>query len=37
VVKIFTPPQRQGGQMLAGETPEIIEKLVGLIKSEIIG
>jgi electron transfer flavoprotein beta subunit len=37
VVKIFTPPQRQGGQMLAGETPEIVEKLAGLIKSEIIG
>ncbi|MFH0935266.1 MAG: electron transfer flavoprotein subunit beta/FixA family protein [Candidatus Omnitrophota bacterium] len=35
VVKIFTPPQRAGGQMLTGETNEIAEKLVGLIKDEI--
>jgi len=37
VVKIFTPPQRAGGQKLTGETPEICEKLVGLLKSEITG
>ena len=37
VVKIFTPPHRTGGQKLTGETPEIVEKLVGLLKSEITG
>lgn len=35
VVKIFTPPQRQGGQMLSGEIPEIVEKLVNAIKDEV--
>ncbi len=35
VVKIFTPPPRIGGQMLTGETQEIVEQLVGLLKSEI--
>lgn len=35
VVKIFTPPQRQGGQMLNGETQEVTEKLVELLKGEI--
>ncbi|MBU1124882.1 MAG: electron transfer flavoprotein subunit beta/FixA family protein [Candidatus Omnitrophica bacterium] len=35
VVKIFTPPQRSGGQMLSGEVPEIAETLVQLIKDEI--
>jgi electron transfer flavoprotein beta subunit len=37
VVKIFTPPQRKGGEMLTGEVPEIAEKLVDLLKSEVIG
>ncbi|MDI6758883.1 MAG: electron transfer flavoprotein subunit beta/FixA family protein [Candidatus Omnitrophota bacterium] len=32
VVKIFTPPQRTGGQILSGETEEIIEKLAKIIK-----
>lgn len=36
VVKIFTPPQRTGGQILTGEIPEIAEKLVGLLKDEVI-
>ena len=36
VVKIFTPPQRQGGQMLTGETPEIVEKLVEVLRSEVL-
>jgi electron transfer flavoprotein beta subunit len=36
VVKIFTPAQRTGGQKITGETPEIAEKLVGLIKDEVI-
>lgn len=35
VVKIFTPPQRAGGEMLAGEPQEIAEKLVGLLKPEV--
>ena len=28
VVKIFTPPPREGGQMLSGETDEIVDKLI---------
>lgn len=35
VVKIFTPPQRAGGQMLEGEIPEIVEKLTALLKDEV--
>ncbi|MFH1640672.1 MAG: electron transfer flavoprotein subunit beta/FixA family protein [Candidatus Omnitrophota bacterium] len=35
VVKIFTPPPKTGGQILKGETQEIVEKLVDLLKSEI--
>jgi len=35
VVKIFTPPQRTGGQMLTGEAPEIAEQLVKLLKGEV--
>ena len=35
VVKIFTPPARECGQMLEGEAPEIAEKLAGLLRSEI--
>jgi electron transfer flavoprotein beta subunit len=35
VVKIFTPPQRSGGQILQGEVPEVVEKLVGLLRSDI--
>ena len=37
VVRIFTPPHRAGGEKITGETPEIVEKLVGLLKSEITG
>jgi electron transfer flavoprotein beta subunit len=37
VVKIFTPPHRTGGEKITGETPEIVEKLVGLLKSAITG
>ena len=36
VVKIFTPPRRQGGEMLTGEPHEVVEKLVGLVKDAII-
>jgi len=35
VVKIFTPPQRQGGEILSGEPEEIADKLIKLIKDEI--
>jgi electron transfer flavoprotein beta subunit len=35
VVKIFTPPQRVGGQMLKGEIPEIASQLVDLVKNEV--
>ncbi len=35
VVKIFTPPPRMGGQLLQGETSEIAEKLVELLRNEI--
>ena len=35
VVKIFTPPSRIGGQILKGETPELAEQLVELLKNEI--
>jgi electron transfer flavoprotein beta subunit len=35
VVKIFTPPQRTGGQILTGEIPEIAEKLISAIKDEL--
>ncbi|MFA5145075.1 MAG: electron transfer flavoprotein subunit beta/FixA family protein [Candidatus Omnitrophota bacterium] len=35
VVKIFTPPQRAGGQMLTGEISEIVTKLVELVKGEV--
>jgi len=36
VVKIFTPPQRAGGQMLKGDIPEIANQLVDLLKGEVI-
>jgi electron transfer flavoprotein beta subunit len=35
VVKIFTPPQRSGGQIIKGEAPEIASQLVDLLKSEV--
>jgi electron transfer flavoprotein beta subunit len=35
VVKIFTPPQRSGGQILTGEILEVAAKLVDLIKNEV--
>jgi electron transfer flavoprotein beta subunit len=37
VVKIFTPPQRSGGETITGDTQEIADKLAGLIKNELIG
>jgi len=35
VVKIFTPPQRKGGQILQGDEGEIVNGLVETLKSEI--
>lgn len=35
VVKIFTPPQRSAGQMLQGESAEVVEKLVEALKKDI--
>jgi electron transfer flavoprotein beta subunit len=37
VVKIFTPPQRKGGEIISGEIPEVTEKLVGLLKDVVTG
>lgn len=36
VIKIFTPPQRSGGQILTGEVSEVTKKLVELLKDEVI-
>jgi len=35
VIKIFTPPPRTGGQIFQGETSEVVNKLVELLKNEI--
>jgi electron transfer flavoprotein beta subunit len=35
VIKIFTPSPRAGGQIFTGDTQEMVEKLVGLLKNEI--
>ncbi len=35
VVKIFTPPPRKGGQMLKGDTSDIVERLAQEIKNEL--
>ena len=35
VIKIFTPPPRKGGEMLAGDTQEVVGKLANLLKDEI--
>jgi len=35
VVKIFTPPQRSGGQIIKGEVAEIVSQLVDLLKNEV--
>ena len=35
VVKIFTPAPRVGGQILKGETQEIVERLVELLRKEV--
>ena len=35
VVKIFTPPQREKGRILKGDTREMVDELIGLVKGEI--
>ncbi|MDD4941585.1 MAG: electron transfer flavoprotein subunit beta, partial [Candidatus Omnitrophica bacterium] len=37
VVRIFTPPHRTGGQVITGETGEIVDKVAGLLKEVITG
>jgi electron transfer flavoprotein beta subunit len=37
VVKVFTPPAREGGKKLTGEPYEISKELAGLIKDLVIG
>ena len=34
VVKIFSPPPRSGGEMIAGDTDEVVEKLLDVLKDE---
>jgi len=35
VIKIFTPAPRKGGQLFQGETNEVVEQLVEVLKSEL--
>ena len=37
VLKIFTPPQREGGRIMEGEPDEMAKELAGLLKDVIIG
>ncbi len=37
VVKIFTPPARQGGEVMKGEPSEIVPQLVAKLKDAILG
>jgi len=37
VVKVFTPPPREGGRVLSGEPDEIAKELSGLLKDVILG
>ncbi len=36
VVRIFTPPRRQGGEIFTGEPHEVVEKLVSVLKDAAI-
>lgn len=36
VVRIFTPPPRKGGQVLHGEVKDVTEKLLDLLKNDIV-
>ncbi|MCM8791724.1 MAG: electron transfer flavoprotein subunit beta/FixA family protein [Candidatus Omnitrophica bacterium] len=35
VVKIFSPPQRKGGVVFKGETSEVVDKLISLLKDQL--
>ena len=35
VVKIFTPPPRAGGMIFKGDVPQVVNELVGLLKSDL--
>ena len=37
VVKIFTPPARQGGEMMKGEPSEIVPQLIAKLKDAVLG
>ena len=37
VIKIFTPPPREGGEMLEGEPDEVAPKLVEKLKDVVLG
>ncbi|MDD5440117.1 MAG: electron transfer flavoprotein subunit beta/FixA family protein [Candidatus Omnitrophica bacterium] len=37
VIKIFTPPPRKGGEILKGDTHEVVAKAADLLKNVIIG
>ncbi|MEI8351048.1 MAG: electron transfer flavoprotein subunit beta/FixA family protein [bacterium] len=37
VVRIFTPPPRQGGEMMKGEPSEVVPQLVAKLKDAILG
>ena len=37
VIKVFTPPPREGGRILEGEVPEKAKELADLLKKDIIG
>jgi electron transfer flavoprotein beta subunit len=36
VVKIFTPPPRKGGEIIKGETEQVAQELVQLLKDVVI-
>jgi electron transfer flavoprotein alpha/beta subunit len=36
VVRIFTPPPRGGGQILAGEPQAVVDQLVAKIKDAVV-
>ena len=36
VIKIFTPPPRKGGEILKGDTQDVVVKLADLLKDEVI-
>ncbi|MBN3037829.1 MAG: electron transfer flavoprotein subunit beta/FixA family protein [Candidatus Omnitrophica bacterium] len=37
VIKIFTPPPRKGGEMIQGDTEEVVDKLTNILKDIVAG